>query len=230
MDMQTAQRDTRSRLLDVLVPMLVFGSVWGLSEVALGGGLKAAGFPYRSGLLTGIGMGIIGAAMALYRRPLMGAGIGLVAALVSLMAVPLLHVSVLCRANSCLAVFIEGSSLGLIAAAVASRTSGNVYLRMGTGAAAALAASAAFYAVGGHVAPCAYFASFGSTGSFVVKEGMIWAAFAAILFPLGYLVGEQLRVKAQRAIVQRAASYYGLAATISSLAVGGSALAILAGL
>ncbi len=226
--MDKGDRAARSRLLDLLVPMLVFGSVWGLSEIALGGGLKAAGFPYRSGLLTGIGLGIIGAAIAIYRRPLMGVGIGLVAALVSLMAVPLLHVTVLSRANSVLAVFIEGATLALIAALVARRNAGNTYVRMGTGVAAALAASALFYTIGGHVAPCAYFWSFGSTGTFVLREGLIWATFTGILFPLGYLVGERLAVKG--AIVRRAAGYYGVAAMISSLAVGGSALAILAGL
>ncbi len=90
----------RQGLIHLLIWILVFGSLWGLSEVALGGGLRAANFPYRSGLLTGVGMAVMGIALASSRKPLIPIGVGMVAALVTLLVVPILHVSVMCKANS----------------------------------------------------------------------------------------------------------------------------------
>ncbi len=212
----------------LLIGILVLGSLWGLSEVAVGGGLKAVEFPYRAGLLTGIGMGVTGIALAYFKRPFMAIGIGLVAAMVNLLVVPVLQVSVMCKANSCIAVFMEASSLGLIAALLSTRTNGNVYTRMGTGAVAALVASAAFYFVGTRVAPCNYLLSFATPGAFVVKEGLVWAAFSAVLLPLGYLAGERLALRDVPLFTPKRLYYASAAATVA-LCWGISALVISAG-
>ena len=217
-------------LLRLITGILFFGSLWGLSEVALGGGLRAASFPYRAGLLTAIGMAIMGIALANFRKPLMLVGIGSVAMLVNLLAVPLLHVSVACKANSCIAVGLESASLGLVAVLLMAKAGGSVYARMGSGAFAAVMASAAFYFVGTHVAPCNYLLSFTSPGTFVVQEGLVWAAFSAVLFPLGYLAGERLAVKPLPALAGRGLAYYATAAGAVILCLGFSALAIVSGL
>ncbi len=219
----------RQGLLYVLTSILVFGSLWGLSEVVLGGSLRAAGFPYRSGLLTGAGMGIMGVALAMSRKWLLPVGIGVVAALVTLLVVPIMHVSVMCKANSCLALGLESGSLSLAAVLVGRKASRNIYGRMGMGGGAALLASAAFYFIGRQVAPCAYLLSFTTPGSFIVTEGLVWAAFSAILLPLGYAVGELLVITPLPVLFERNLARYASSAAIVALCWGISASAIAAG-
>lgn len=218
----------RKNLLTLAIGILVLGSLWGMSEVALGGALRIAEFPYRSGLLTGIGMAIIGMAWANSKEPLMPVGIGVVSAMVNQLAVPLLGVSLMCKANSCLAIVIEAASLGIVATVLMRKTS-NVYTRMGTGAFAALLASVGFFCIGPHVAPCNYLLSFPHLGAFVVKEGLVWAAFAGILFPFGYLVGEKLSLKLP-VLVQKGGLFYYGAAGLLTVFWGVSAMAIVSGL
>ncbi len=156
-------------------------------------------------------------------------GIGIVAASVNLLGVPLMHLTVACKANACIAVAAEAASFSLMAAVLIRKNGGNVYLRMVGGAAAALLASAGFYLIGTHVAPCNYLSSFGNVGGFVVKEGLIWAAFAAVFVPFGYILGETLTARYQL-MTQRAVAYYTTSGSVivSSLAI--SSWAILAGL
>ncbi len=227
--MDTINRTSDSRgFVNTIIGILVFGSLWGLSEIALGGALKAASFPYRSGLLTGIGMAIMAAALAVSKKPVIPIGVGAVAVLAGLLVVPVLHVSPMCKANSSLALVLESGSLTLAASLIASRTGKNVYGWMATGGSAALLASVAFYFAGTHFAPCAYLLSF-SPGSFVVREGLVWAAFSAILVPLGYSAGERLAENRLTVVTKRSALYSG-----SSLVVAAcwamSALALALGL
>lgn len=215
----------------LLLAVLVLGSIWGMSEVVLGGTLKAANFPYRAGLLTAIGMAVMAVALAGSRKPAMLVGIGVVAALVNMLVVPVLHVSVMCKANSCIAIVMEASSLGLASALLMKKMDGSVYARAGGAALAALAASAGFYFVGLHVAPCNYLLSFGSAGSFVVKEGLTWAAFSGLLMPVGYLAGQALATMPFPSLAEKSAlGYYASAAAILAITWGSSAVAIASGM
>ncbi len=216
-------------LLSQLVSgVLVLGSIWGLSEVVLGGVLRVAEFPYRAGLLTGVGMAIMGAALAVRKNPAILIGVGLVAVSVKLLAVPILHISVMCKANSCLAVFIEAVALSLVAFWLSDWISKSVHARIAAGSLAALIASVGFYCVGRQVAPCEYLLSFTPQG-FVVTEGLIWAAFSGILLPVGYLAGEKLTIKAPFPLMRRPVFYF-VSTLVVSVCLGGSALAIKAGL
>lgn len=215
-------------LVRLIIGILVFGSIWGLSEVVLGGGLSAADFPYKSGLLTGIGIGLMGMALAIYKKPAMLVGIGLVTVLVKLLAVPILHISVMCKANSCLAVFVEAVALSLVAFSLMSAMGKSVHARMGSGAAAAVIASVGFYFIGRQVAPCNYLLSF-TPGGFIVTEGLIWASFSAILLPLGYWAGMKLEGKAFPWLTRKTLYYATTAATIV-ICWGVSAIAIASGL
>lgn len=219
----------RQGLAHFLLGILVFGSLWGLSEVALGGGLRAANFPYRAGLLTGVGMAIMAMALAIYGRPLMLIGIGLVAVATKLLAVPILHISVMCKVNSCIAVFIEALALSLVAYVLLTAMEKSSHARMGAGALAGIIASVGFYFIGIQVAPCEYLLSFTPAG-FIVTEGLIWAAFSASLLPLGYLAGLKVKVKTSQWVTERRPLYYATSLATIVFCWGISAIAIMAGL
>lgn len=220
----------RPQLGWLLMSILVFGSIWGMSEVALGGILGAVGFPYRAALLTGVGMGILALAYAVSKSLPALLGIGMVAVLVNLLGVPIMHLTVMCKANSCIAVFAEATGLALMAALLMKKDGGGVYRRMAGGASAAILASVGFYVIGTHVAPCKYLSSFANTGAFLVREGLVWAAFAAVFVPLGYVIGEKLAARSPIAKMERSLVYYAAGAGIIVSSLATSALAILAGL
>ena len=215
-------------MLNLIIGILAFGSIWGLAEVTLGGGLGTTDFPYRAGLLTGIGIAIMGMALVIHRKPAMLLGIGLVAVLVKLMAVPILQISVMCKANSVIAIATESVALTLVASLFMGSMSRSIHSRMGGGALAAIIAAVGFYFIGINAAPCQYLLSFTPMG-FIITEGLIWAAFSAILLPLGYLAGEKLAV-ATSPVLMRKSLYYATSATIICLCWGISAAAIMAGL
>lgn len=189
----------------ILFAILVFGSLWGLFEIALGGALRMTDFPYRAALLTGMGMGFItGMALGIYRRPSMAFGIGIIAALTKLMVVPIQRVPVTCPANSCLAVVLEASTLGAVAFLMVKKLEGNLYYQILTGASAAIAGSMLFWVAGMHVAPCKYLLFFsGAPVKWFLKEGLLWAAFSGILFPVGYQAGVKLREKVASIFIER---------------------------
>ncbi len=67
-------------LVRLVIGALVFGSIWGFLEATLGGFLNLIIFPNKGAIMGGIGMAIMGAALAIYRKPAMLPGIGIVAA------------------------------------------------------------------------------------------------------------------------------------------------------
>lgn len=216
-------------MVRTIIGCLLFGSIWGLSEVVAGGGLRVVKFPYQAGLLTGIGVAIMGTSLAIYRKPAMLIGVGLVTVLVKQLVVPILHVSVMCKANSCLAVLIEAVALSVVAYFLMNAMSQSVHARIGGGALAGLVASVSFYFAGIRVAPCPYLLSFSPMG-FIITEGLIWAAFAASLLPLGYLVGMKLEAMAVLSPARRVPLYYATSMAITIFCWGMSAMAIMAGL
>ena len=217
--------------MGILLGVLVLGSIWGMSEATIGGGLHAAGFPYRSGLLAGIGIGIMGAALVIYKRPAMLLGIGSVAVLVKLLAVPILGVPIMCKANSSIAVLLEALALTIVGIMLVRQMDKNVYRRMGCGALAATLGAISFFFIGMQVAPCNYLLGFkGNLGGFLVSEGLVWAAFSAILLPAGYLVGVKLKRKTLPWLVRRMPLYYATSVSIIAFCWGISAVTISWGL
>lgn len=196
---------------DVLVGLLVLGSIWGFLEVVLGGAMKAGEIPYKGDILTGLGMMLMAIAVALYRKPLMLIGIAAVAVAVRQLSIPILHLPTFCKANSCLAVLLGGGALAGAVALAGRRLQRGVPARVAAGFSAGLAAGASFYYLGMRLAPCRYLLSFNRPGGFVAfmqAEGLIWAALCAALFPVGYRVGESLRAKVFDVRMTRPAFYY----------------------
>lgn len=219
--------------LDMLIGLLVLGSVWGALEVLLGGAMQAGGIPYRGDTLTGLGMMLMGIAVALYRRPLMLIGVAALAVGVRQLAVPILHLSTFCKANSCIAVLLGGAALAGAVAVGGKRIERGLLPRVAAGLSAGLAAGASFYFIGMRVAPCRYLLSFSRPGGFVAfmqAEGLIWAGLCAVLFPLGYRVGESLRESVFGLRLTKPALYYTASLALVALCWTISAIAIARGL
>ena len=207
----TNETDMKAGKMNLLFAMLALGSVCGLLEVIFGGFLHQIKFPYRVALLTGLGFGVIGFGLAIFKKPFMVIWIGLVAVLCKQMVVVILHVSLMCKLNSCLAVLFEYSALSGIAVMTMSRVKENTGIRMLMGGSAALIGSVAFYFIGMQVAPCNYLLSFnhpGGLSAFLINEGLMWAAFSAILFPLGWLIGERFAEKTDVLLARKPQLFY----------------------
>jgi hypothetical protein len=149
------------------------------------------------------------------------------------LSVPILHLSTFCKANSSLAVLLGGAALTGAAAIGGRRLESGIRSRVAAGFAAGLAAATSFYFIGMRVAPCRYLLSFNGPGGFVAflrAEGLIWAALCAVLFPVGYRVGESLRDRVFDLRAARPALYYMASITLVICCWGISAIAIARGL
>ncbi len=71
---------TSRTTLDLLILVLLFGSLWGLVEATLGGYLHLIHLPQKGALMAGIGMSVMAAFVATSRKPGWVVGLGLVAA------------------------------------------------------------------------------------------------------------------------------------------------------
>ncbi|MCX5801867.1 MAG: hypothetical protein NTX17_10860 [Candidatus Eisenbacteria bacterium] len=223
----------RKRAVDVLIAIALLGSVWGFLEVVLGGAIKAAGLPQRAAIMTGLGMGVMGIALGAFRRPLMLVAIPIVAVLCKQLVVPILHVSILCKANSCLAVGLDGFALAAVAGIAGRRMDKGYTIKVVSAASAALLVRGTFYFMGMNLAPCAHLLSFNRAGgfvSFMAYNGLAWAAFSALLFPVGYWIGAQLKEPVLVLGTRRPSLYYVASAVAVILCWGASALAISSGL
>jgi len=220
------------RPVDVLIGIAVLGSIWGFVEVVLGGALQSTGFSQRAGLLTGLGMGIMGVALGAFRRSVMLLGIAVVAILCKELVVPILHVSILCKANSVLAVGLDGVALAGVAGIVGRRISRGYTVQIVAVACAALLARSAFYFMGMKLAPCAHLLSFNKESgyaAFMAYNALGWAAFSALFFPLGHWLGVRLREPILVLGTRRAPLYYAVSALAVALCWVVSGFAISAG-
>ncbi|HHO76825.1 MAG TPA: hypothetical protein ENN05_10420 [Deltaproteobacteria bacterium] len=216
--MQSDNAVTRnSSFTDILIMVLVLGTLWGFSEVVLSDAIKILGIPYRAGILTGIGMGIMGIALGYGRKVLPLIAIALVTMAAKQLVVPVLQCSVLCKANSCAAVLLQGGALCGAAAIAGQKLHNLKSARLVTPVSAALLAAGAFYFIGMRLAPCPYLLSFNHPGgllSFFGAEGLSWAVFSGILFPAGYKLGSVLKNTVPAIKTTRPAAYYITAASV----------------
>jgi hypothetical protein len=218
---------------DLLIGLILLGSVWGFLEVGLGGAMKAGDIPYKGDILTGLGIGLMAVGLAIFRKPLMLVGIAATAVMVKQLAVPVLGLSFICKANSCLAVMLGGSALAGSAAIAGGNLAKGRLSRVATGFSAGLLAGVGFYFIGMRVAPCRYLLSFNRSGGFVAfmgAEGIIWATLGAVCFPAGYAIGERLGESISGLRVSRPAVYYTASGVIIGICWLASALAIAGGI
>jgi hypothetical protein len=206
---------------DIIFAIALLGSLWGLFEVAVDEGVQAAGLPMRAGILTGLGMLTMGVVFGFTRKLLAILAMPFVAVVMKQLTVPILGVSVMCGVNSCLAVGLQGFAVAGLGAVFLRRRSGkNLAAGAATGAGAAVLSAVPFYFVGLRLAPCNYLMSFAGSGgfvSFLVAEGLAWAAFSTILFPLGVLLGARYQERLVGIRAHRPASFYGVLAGLTAI-------------
>ncbi len=203
-------RDEKISKTAVLLAVIAMGTVCGVIEVAGKQFLHQINFPYTSAILVGLCFGIIGIGLAVIRKPIIIIVMAAVAVICKQLVVPILGVSLMCKANACVAVMLEYGSLAAIAAITMGRMKKNVNMRILTAGTAAFLGAATYFFIGMHVKPCPYMLSFNVSGGFVkflTVEGLIWAAFAAIMFPFGWTVGEKLREKTLILLEHKRLSY-----------------------
>lgn len=178
--------------LDIIILVVLSGVLWGVAETLLGNIIRLNAPSLRAGILTGIGMTIVGLFYGIHRKPMLFPVIALITAFSVQLAVPILQCSILCKANSNLAVVLHGSCLSL-ATIVFNRTGKkSIALYSIAGFLAAGLSALVFYYAGMHLAPCNYLLSFRSSGGiahFMMAEGLVWALFSGIGYPIGITAG-----------------------------------------
>jgi hypothetical protein len=200
----TRERTTVSTT--AVLTVLLLASFWGLLEVSLGPWLRTVAVEWRAALLCGMGLGLAGIALGLYRRPLLLLLLPAGAIAIRMLAVPLLGVSPLCRLNNSIGIALEGSflvALLLIGRKSFWRTSSR---RMIAGGLAPLLAAGAFWYIGLMAEPCNYLLSYSTAGGlvkFLGVEGVRWALAATIMFPVGFAGGRVMAAPYQRWTGQR---------------------------
>ncbi len=179
-----------------LAVLALCGALLGLAEIVVSIIMRNAGLPYRSAVLSGLGMGLMALGLALYRRTYAILGVTAVAALCKVLAIPVFQPPFFCNSNACIAVLLNGAALSGIAAVAGRRMERSVILRGAAGVGAALLGVAAFYSLGVYVQPCRPLLSVNAAGGFLAylsSKGLPAALASGLLLPVGYALGTRLR-------------------------------------
>lgn len=218
----------RQDLTRVIIGILVFGSIWGLFEATLGGFFNLILFPNKGAIMSGIGMAIMGAALAIYRKPAMLPGIGVVAASFKLLNLWLLFVPInaVQVVNPAMAIILESLAFGLVAAFLMNKITRNSLAAVGAGALAGLMSATAYIFFAVFVTHSSQLGRVATTPqAFISNQGVVQAAFFGIFLPLGCLIGQKLAAMTLPAL-KRPSRYYATSAAIVCLCWGISILAI----
>jgi hypothetical protein len=224
--------NSRRGSINVIIGILVFGSVWGFLEATLGGFLHMIMLPNKGAIMAGIGVALMAWALAIYRKPSILPGIGIVAASFKLLdvwlfALPVASVHII---NPAMAIIFESMAFGLVAVLLMKKIAKSASVGIGAGVLAGLVSATAwvYFAIYVMNAP-AYARVVFTAGGFIANQGVAQAAFFGIFLPLGYLMGEKLSTKTLSVSISRPLYYTTSAATIC-LCWGLSVVAKIAGL
>jgi hypothetical protein len=217
----------------IIIGILVFGSIWGLLEATLGGFLNLIIFPNKGAIMGGIGMAVMGAALAVYRKPAMLPGIGIAAASFKWLNAWLLFVppSAVRIINPAAAILFEALAFSLVVAFLMNRIEKNVYVGVWAAALAGLMSAIAYIYFAVYVTDSPIFTRLGieSIGEYIIGNGLVQAVFFGVLAPLGYVMGRRLTAMTSPVLTRRPV-YYVVSVSAVLLCWGFSALAIMAGL
>ena len=226
-------KKNRQSVIRLIIGILVFGSIWGFCEATLGGFLNMIIFPNKGAIMGGIGMAIMGAALAIYRKPAMLPGIGIVAASFKLLNVCFLFVpiSAVYIINPAMAIFLESLAFSLVVAFVMHRMEKNVYVGVWAAFLAGLISVTIYGYFNVYIMHAPLFERMGvsSVPEFIASHGVIQAVFFGVLAPLGYLVGKKLAATTFP-VLARKPVYYAASAAIICFCWVISGVAVVAGL
>jgi len=217
----------------IIIGILVFGSIWGLLEATLGGFLNIIVFPNKGAIMGGIGMAIMGTALAIYRKPAILPGIGIVAASFKwlnswLLFIPAGAIHII---NPAMAIFLESLAFSLVVAFLMHQIDENVYVGAWAAFLAGLISVTAYGYFSVYVLHAPLFERMGvsSVPEFIASHGVIQAVFFGMLAPLGYLVGKKVAAISP-VFLRRPLYYYATSAAIVCVCLAISAVAVRAGL
>lgn len=226
----------------MLIGILVFGSIWGLLESVVAGGLFLHAGPFLRQHhicicpLTGaiFGFFIMALALAIYKKPTMLIGIGIVAALFKLLDIPILHGSMLPApmtlrfiVNPAISIIMVSLIFSLAAAVLLNKLESNFPLRVGVGALTGFVGTVAFVFTAfylTHTNPLVVSAPL----QLIATHGPVVAALGAITFPLGYLAGMKLQRRTISLPIRKPRLYYIGGGVTVAFCLGISAVALIA--
>jgi len=224
--------DKQRDLARLIVGVVVFGSIWGLLEATLGGFLHLIIFPNKGAIMAGIGMAIMGSALAIYKKPSMLLFIGFVAASFKLLDIWLFALSPtsIHIVNPAMAIIFESAAFSIAAVFLMNKMAKNTIIGIGAGALAGLVSAAiwVYFAIYVMNAP-AYARVVFTAQEFIANQGIAQAVFCGLFLPLGYMIGERLAAKTTPLLMSRR-HHYATSAAIIGGCWGISAIAIMAGL
>ncbi len=223
---------TGSKLVSIVIGILVFGSIWGFFEATLGGFLNMIIFPNKGAIMGGIGMAIMSAFLAIYKKPLVLPFIGVVAASFKLLNIWLVFVpvSIVNVINPAMAIIIEATVFGLIAVVALKMMRRNPVASIGVGVLVGLIAATAYVYFAVYVTHAPIFKRLGisSIQQFIAGSGVIQAVFFGIFVPAGYALGNKL-ANIKFAALSRPTLKYAVSAAVIVACWGISALTVITG-
>jgi len=223
----------RQGVVHLIIGILVFGSIWGFLEATLGGFFNLIILPNKGAIMGAIGMAIMGASLAIYRKPYMLPGIGIVAASFKWLNAWLLFVppSAVQIINPAMAIVMESLAFSLVVVFLMKRIEKNVYVGVWAAVLAGFMSATAYVYFAVYATNSPIFARMGiaSIGEFITGNAVIQAVFFGVLAPLGYVIGKKLAAKTSP-ILARRPIYYATSAAVICFCWGISILAITAGL
>ncbi len=215
--------------LYVVLGILVFGSVWGLVEATLGGALHLVHFAYKGAITGGVGMAIMAAFVATYRRPKLVFWLGVIAALFKPLSALIYGQPVFAPfvVNPASAIILEALGFTLVVSLLFKGFEGNVKSRIGAGVAAGYL-SIILYAVAASALGLGKWASWGLAERLtsVAIDGTALAVAGTGLLLLGYLASMKFRPSFWQFMTVRPKAFYASTIAITALcSVGAVAFA-----
>jgi hypothetical protein len=230
----------KNQISQVIFGIVVFGCIWGFLEAITFAGMLhrywEIFFPYHlcpCFLMSAIfGSFVMGASLAVYKKPSMLIGIGLVATVSGWLSVPFLPDLV--REDyygawipSATAIIVGAISLAVVTTFLIKKLESGIPVRVAAGVLSGLIAASIFILVteyGVDKGICAVLGYARPLPDFLAVGGLFWMGIQAVMLPLGYMVGEKHQHLKE--------SPLGLArlAAIAALFSGGGAIAFAIGL
>jgi hypothetical protein len=229
---ESTSTKTGSKIVSIVIGILVFGSIWGFFEATLGGFLNMIIFPNKGAIMGGIGMAIMSAFLAIYKKPLALPFIGVIAASFKLLNIWLVFVpiSLVNVINPAMAIILEATVFGLIAVLVLKMMKRNPVASIGVGVLVGLIAATAYVYFAVYVTHSPIFKRLGisSVQQFIAGSGVIQAVFFGIFVPAGYALGNKL-ANIKIAALSRPSLKYAVSAAVIVACWGISALTVITG-